>query len=103
MIRSFRNAGAEDIFNGKNTPAARRACSQRLWKVAGRKLDQLNEIVNGKHGITPSTALRLAKFFGTMPDFWMNLQLRWDLYWTLQEEHTVLNSIETRDAASIRA
>jgi len=41
---------------------------------------RVNEIVNGKRGITPSTALRLAKFFGVSPDFWMNLQLRWDLY-----------------------
>jgi len=40
---------------------------------------RVNEIVNGRRGITPSTALRLAKFFGTSPDFWMNLQLRWDL------------------------
>jgi proteic killer suppression protein len=44
MIRSFRNIGAEDIFNGKNTPAARRTCSQRLWKVASRKLDQLDSV-----------------------------------------------------------
>ncbi len=41
---------------------------------------RINEIVNGRRGITPSTALRLAKFFDMSPDFWMNLQLRWDLY-----------------------
>jgi len=41
---------------------------------------RVNEIVNGRRGITPSTALRLARFFGMTPDFWMNLQLRWDLY-----------------------
>ena len=40
---------------------------------------RVNELVNGRRGITPSTALRLAKFFGISPDFWMNLQLRWDL------------------------
>jgi len=40
---------------------------------------RINELTNGKRGITPSTALRLAKFFGTTPDFWMNLQQRWDL------------------------
>ena len=34
---------------------------------------RINELVNGRRGITPSTALRLAKFFGTSPDFWMNL------------------------------
>lgn len=41
---------------------------------------RVNEIVNGKRGITPGTALRLARFFGMTPDFWMNLQLRWELY-----------------------
>lgn len=41
---------------------------------------RVNEIINKKRGITPSTALRLAKFFGVSEDFWMNLQLRWDLY-----------------------
>ena len=41
---------------------------------------RVNELVNKKRGMTPSTALRLAKFFGTSADFWMNLQLRWDLY-----------------------
>jgi antitoxin HigA-1 len=40
---------------------------------------RVNEIANGRRGITPSTALRLAKFFGTSAGFWMNLQLRWDL------------------------
>ncbi len=41
---------------------------------------RINEIINKRRGITPSTALRLAKFFGVSEDFWMNLQLRWDIY-----------------------
>lgn len=41
---------------------------------------QINEIVNQKRGVTPSTALRLANFFGLSADFWFNLQIRWDLY-----------------------
>lgn len=41
---------------------------------------RVNEIVNQKRGVTPSTALRLAKFFGISADFWLNLQIRWDLY-----------------------
>jgi addiction module HigA family antidote len=40
---------------------------------------RVNELVNGRRGVTPGTALRLAKFFGVSADFWMNLQLRWDL------------------------
>src|SRR5438876_12200539 len=41
---------------------------------------RINELAKGRRGVTPSTALRLAKFFGMSPDFWLNLQLRWDLY-----------------------
>ncbi|MBO0807954.1 MAG: HigA family addiction module antidote protein [Actinobacteria bacterium] len=41
---------------------------------------RLNEIVNGKRGITPSTALRLAKALGTTAQFWLNGQLALDLY-----------------------
>jgi addiction module HigA family antidote len=41
---------------------------------------RVNELVNRKRGMTPSTALRLSKFLGTSADFWMSLQLRWDLY-----------------------
>ena len=41
---------------------------------------RINEIINERRGITPSTALRLAKYFGVSEDFWMNPQLRWDLY-----------------------
>ena len=55
---------------------------------------RINEIVNGRRGITPSTALRLAKFFDMSPDFWMNLQLRWDLYFARQEENKVLQRIQ---------
>jgi len=55
---------------------------------------RVNEIINGKRGVTPSTALRLAKVFGTSEDFWLNLQLRSDLYRAQQKESEVLDSIE---------
>lgn len=55
---------------------------------------RINELINGKRGVTPSTALRLAKFFGTTPGFWMNLQLRWDLYRTQQVEARKLDVIK---------
>ena len=55
---------------------------------------RINEIVNGRRGITPSTALRLSKFFGVSPDFWMNLQLRWDLYFAQQVEADELKAIK---------
>jgi addiction module HigA family antidote len=55
---------------------------------------RINEIVNGRRGITPATALRLAKFFQVSPDFWMNLQLRWDLYQAQQRESNELQKIQ---------
>ncbi len=42
MIRSFKNTATEDIFNGINSKAARKACPQSLWKIAVRKLDQID-------------------------------------------------------------
>ncbi len=55
---------------------------------------RINEIINGRRGVTPSTALRLSKFFGVSPDFWMNLQLRWDLYFAQQSEADKLKIIK---------
>ncbi|MCK5736704.1 MAG: HigA family addiction module antidote protein [Spirochaetaceae bacterium] len=53
---------------------------------------RVNEIINGKRGITPSTALRLAKYFGMSEDFWMNMQLRYDLSKTKLETITPYSS-----------
>jgi addiction module HigA family antidote len=55
---------------------------------------RINELVNRRRGITPSTALRLAKYFGMSAGFWMNLQLRWDLYHAQQAEAKELAVIQ---------
>ena len=54
---------------------------------------RINELVNGRRGVTPATALRLAKYFRTSPGFWMNLQARWDLYYAQKEEAAALSEI----------
>ncbi len=54
---------------------------------------RVNELVNGRRGITPSTALRLAEFFGMTPGYWMHLQLRWDLYHARRAEARELQRI----------
>ena len=54
---------------------------------------RVNELINGRRGITPATALRLGKYFGNTPGFWMNLQLRWDLYHAQQREAKALRTI----------
>ena len=61
---------------------------------------RVNEIVRGKRGVTPSTALRLSRFLGTSPDFWMSLQLRWDLYHAERVEEARLRAIEPHDRAA---
>jgi addiction module HigA family antidote len=65
---------------------------------------RVNELVNGRRGMTPSTALRLAKLFGVSADFWMKLQLRWDLYYAKQKEAQQLELIQphTVFASSVR-
>ena len=55
---------------------------------------RINELVNQKRGVTPSTALRLAKFFGVSADFWLNLQIRWDLFKAQATEKNALDSIQ---------
>jgi addiction module HigA family antidote len=55
---------------------------------------RINELVNQKRGITPSTALRLARFFDVSPGFWLNLQARWDLYRAEQAEADELKLIQ---------
>lgn len=46
MIRSFSDDGVKDIYNRVNSRAARSTCPENLWRVAQRKLDQLNAVVS---------------------------------------------------------
>jgi antitoxin HigA-1 len=64
-----------------------------LADALGVPYQRVNEIVNERRGITPSTALRLAQFFGTTSEFWLNGQMRWDLYHAQQTEQTELKRI----------
>jgi len=61
---------------------------------------RVNEIVNGRRGMTPSTALRLEKFLGMSSSFWMNLQLRWDLYHAHERDDKELESIQPYSTAA---
>jgi addiction module HigA family antidote len=46
----------------------------------GVSFPRLNEVIRGKRGVTPDTALRLARVLGMSADFWLGLQLDWDLW-----------------------
>lgn len=55
---------------------------------------RVNELINGKRGVTTSTALRLARFFGTTAEFWLNLQQACDLYDAVQSEQAEIQRIQ---------
>ena len=54
-----------------------------LAKLIGVSYPRVNELIHGKRGMTPDTALRLEHLFGMEAQFWLNLQLAWDLYQVL--------------------
>lgn len=66
-----------------------------LAKLLDIPFQRVNMIVNEKRAVTPDTALRLARLFGTTVDFWMNFQMAWDVY---EAEHSpeakTINRIE---------
>jgi antitoxin HigA-1 len=51
-----------------------------LAEKLGVSYPRVNELIHGKKGVTPDTALRLESLFGMEGRFWLNLQLTWDLY-----------------------
>lgn len=64
--------------------------------------NRLNELIRGKRGITPETAWKLASFFATSPEYWMNLQTAYDLTLFRQQKRRVGRSARpnTRTRAS---
>jgi antitoxin HigA-1 len=59
-----------------------------LAKRIGVSYVRVNELVNGKRGVTPDTALRLARFFGMSVEFWLNGQLECDMWEALHSPAT---------------
>lgn len=70
--------------------------SNALAKALGVTAARINEIVNEKRGITADTALRLARYFGTSPDVWINLQKRYELEVARRELGDTLRHIRPR-------
>lgn len=91
MIGSFANQATEDIFDGRNSAEARRALPRDLWKLAGRKLDQINaatEIDDLK--VPPGN--RLEALRGDRPgqhSIRINDQYRICFVWKGEEAHSV--------------
>lgn len=62
---------------------------------------RVNELVRGRRGMTPGTALRLERLLGMPASFWMSLQLRWDLYQAWQTEGPALKRIEPLEPETV--
>ena len=54
---------------------------------------QVEEIVHRRQGVTAAVAYRLSRYFGNSPEFWLNSQLRWDLYHAQRSEAAALEQI----------
>jgi addiction module HigA family antidote len=65
----------------------------KLSKSIGVQQTRISLILKGERGITADTAMRFAKFFGTSPEFWMNLQREYDLRNAKSEIKEILDSI----------
>lgn len=61
---------------------------------------RINEIVNGKRAITPDTAMRLSVYFGTTAEFWMNLQITYDLRVLSKSKQSVYDNLPHADEAA---
>jgi addiction module HigA family antidote len=114
MVRTFGNAGTQDVFDGVDSAADRALVSRRLPRERppthpgemlleefvkplgvsqtalaarlGMPLSHLNQIIRGKRSVTASTSLRLAQVLGMSADFWLGLQQDWDLWHALRSE-----------------
>ena len=59
----------------------------------------VNELVNGKRGITPVMAMKLARYFGTTPQLWLNLQNNYDLYRVKRKNAKEIEAIKRYEVA----
>ena len=62
--------------------------------------NRISQIINGKRSITGDTALRLAHWFGTSPQFWMNLQALYDVRMAEEEAGTEIKTLPTKPEKS---
>lgn len=72
--------------------------SNALANAIGVSAARVNEIAKGKRGITADTAIRLSRYFGTTPDLWLNLQMRFELQTAMQAIGNGIERIHPRAA-----
>ena len=76
----------------KRELAARDLSANKLALALHVPSGRITSILNGKRAITPETALRLGRYFGNSPQFWMNLQTRYDLLVVEREQGKKINT-----------
>lgn len=64
-----------------------------LARHLGWPYTRMNEIVNGKRGVTADSALALGEAFRTGPEFWLNLQRDWDLWHAIKQTHKTVSPL----------
>jgi len=70
-----------------------------LAKALHTSFRAINELVNEKRGITIEMSLKLAKYFGTSPQLWLNIQNQFDLYKVSVKKHDVIEEIQKFEVA----
>ncbi|PHS31956.1 MAG: addiction module antidote protein, HigA family [Sulfurovum sp.] len=70
-----------------------------LAKALHTSFRAINELVNEKRGMTTEMALKLAKYFGTTPQVWLNIQNQYDLYKVSIKKHNLIEEIEKFEVA----
>lgn len=58
-----------------------------LAQAIGVSRRRINELIVGKRSISTDTAIRLSRYFRTDPEFWLSLQMRWDIHQALENEN----------------
>ena len=72
-----------------------------LAKALGVPVNRITMILNGQRGVSADTALRLARYFGTTPQLWMNLQKSWELRRAeIESGHEIENRVTPRPSAA---
>ena len=72
-----------------------------LAKALGVPVNRITMILNGQRGVSADTALRLARYFGTTPQLWMNLQKSWELRRAeIESGHEIEERVTPRPSAA---
>lgn len=71
-----------------------------LGRVLEVPTNRITAILNGQRAVTGDTALRLARFFGTDPQFWMNLQMRYQLRRAEEKAGKVIEALPTLESVA---